>query len=75
MSPDFFPSHGAEVGTSFVVIAGLLWSFVIMIFWMVVGWRAMKAHELIAAASLRQMETAMHDSHRHDLPHNDNRRE
>jgi len=58
MQPEFFSNNGAVVGASFLIIAGFIWSFAVMIFWMVVGWRAMKAHELLAATSLRQLDSA-----------------
>ena len=58
MQPDIFSNNGAAVGASILVIAGFIRSFAVMIFWMVVGWRAMKAHELLAATSLRQLDNA-----------------
>ena len=60
MQPDIFSNNGAAVGASILVIAGFIRSFAVMIFWMVVGWRAMKAHELLAASSLGQLEHIQH---------------
>jgi len=57
---DLFGQHGAAMGATIFIIGGFIWSFVVMIFWMVVGWRAMKAHELLAVSSLGQLEHIQH---------------
>jgi hypothetical protein len=34
-----------------IAVIGVVWVFFVTIFWMVVGWRAMKAHEKLARNS------------------------
>ena len=48
---DFQPLNAGSGGFSFfVVVAGLL-GVVSTVFWMIVGWRAMRAHEQLAKAT------------------------
>ncbi|MBN2578213.1 MAG: hypothetical protein JXB10_04410 [Pirellulales bacterium] len=35
-------------GVSAIVVLAVLWGLFVTIYWMVVGWRAMRAHEKIA---------------------------
>lgn len=32
-------------------LIGAIWTFIVTIFWLVIGWRAMKAHERLAASA------------------------
>ena len=43
----------------FFVALVVLWSLVVTVFWMVVGWRAMRAHESLASAN-RQLAEEVH---------------
>jgi hypothetical protein len=43
----------------FVVLLVLAWSLFVTVFWMVVGWRAMRAHETLAFAN-RQLADEVH---------------
>jgi len=43
----------SEFGSSFIVVLTTLAGIAMTVFWMVVGWRAMRAHERIATASER----------------------
>lgn len=40
--------NGSSVG---LMVFATFWSFIVMLFWMYVAWRAMRAHERLAAAS------------------------
>jgi hypothetical protein len=43
-----------------LVVLVALWSLFITIFWMVVGWRAMRANESLAAANRHLVEEIQH---------------
>lgn len=59
MQPQFGPNFGVF---NFFVGVTLLWGVITTVFWMIVGWRAMRAHERIA-------DTIERTSDRRDLPH------
>lgn len=43
---------GVAMGPLFMVVMGV-WTVVVTVFWMVVAWRAMRAHERLASAAER----------------------
>lgn len=40
--------NSLDAGTGFLAIAAVLYSLVITVLWLSIGWRAMRAHERIA---------------------------
>jgi hypothetical protein len=53
-----FTMHPEQAGVPLVILVAL-WGLFIPIFWMVVGWRAMRAHEALASAN-RQLADEVH---------------
>ncbi len=52
----------------FLAFVAILWGFLVTIFWMVIAWRAMRAHERIVDALSDPARRERGDSQTH-LPH------
>jgi hypothetical protein len=48
MQPTFHMSNGGAGAIELYAVFVVLWGLVVSIFWMICGWRAMRAHERLA---------------------------
>jgi len=53
---DFNITNTGAAGVGFLVVVGVLWGVAVTVFYMVVAWRAMRAHELISHLLMRDLQ-------------------
>jgi hypothetical protein len=53
---DFNINTTGSTGIGFLVVIGVLWGVFVTVFYMVVAWRAMRAHELISHVLMRDLQ-------------------
>ena len=53
---DFNVNTSSSAGMYFLMVIGVLWGVAVTIFYMMVAWRAMRAHELISQILMRDLQ-------------------